>query len=214
MDRGWSRAVSGWIVFWLWTQYLCVIQKVIVETGDNLLNDIEVRVVDNELILKNNNGCNLIRDHELTTVNVTVPDLKELRSSTGFDIRSNGILNFDNLTLFSEDFQSDFNSSGDFYLDIDVQDLRIVSNNLSNFYLNGQVENATLEWFSGDGQLFATELEIQNAQIFHRGTHNWQIDVKENIAGSIVGYGDVILESTPVSIDVQETWEGRLRIKN
>ena len=137
-----------------------------------------------------------------------------MRSSTGFDIRSNGVLNFNSLTLISEDFQSDFNSTGDFYLDIDVQNLTVVTNNLSNFYLSGQAENANLEWFSGDGQLFATALEIQNAQIFHRGTHNWQIDVKQNIAGSILGYGDVILESVPVSIDVQETWEGRLIIKN
>lgn len=190
------------------------VQQVIVETGNNLLNDIEVNVVDRQLIINNKNGCNLVRDYRTTIVRVTVPELKELRSSTGFDVRSQGLLNFESLTLFSESFQSEFNSSGDFYLDLNVRNLRIVSNNLSNFYLNGYVENATLEWFSGDGQLFAQNLEIQNAQIFHRGTNRWQMDVKQNIAGSIVGYGDVILESAPAFINVQETWEGRLIIKN
>ncbi len=190
------------------------IQRIVVETGENLINDIEVLVVESELILKNNNNCNLVRDYGLTTITVTVPDLKELRSSTGFDIRSIGVLSFDELTLYSESFQSDFNSSGDFYLSLDVERLRIVSNNISNFHLSGQVQNAILEWFSGDGQLFAQELEIQNAQIYHRGTHNWQVDVKQNIAGSIESYGDVILESAPVSVNVQETWQGRLIIKN
>lgn len=191
-----------------------VAHKVLLETGENLLNDIEITVVDNELILKNNNSCNLVRDYELTTVTVTVPELKEIRSSTGFDVRSIGVLAFDELTLFSESFQSDFNSTGDFYLDLDISSLRIVSNNLSNFYLNGNVDNASLEWYSGDGQLFARDLEVQNAQIFHRGTNNWQLDVKQNIAGSIVGYGDVILESAPAISDVQETWQGRLIIRN
>lgn len=189
-------------------------QKVMVETGEHLINDISVTIVNNELIIENTNGCNLVRDYQLTTVTVTVPELKEIRSSTGFDIRSIGVLEFDELTLFSENFQSDFNSTGDFYLDLDVNNLRLVSNNLSNFYLSGHVENAGLEWYSGDGQLFAQELEIQNAQIFHRGSNNWQLDVKQNIAGSIVGYGDVILESAPASINVEETWEGRLLIKN
>jgi len=33
-------------------------QKVVVETGKNLLSDIRVQVIDNELILINNNTCN------------------------------------------------------------------------------------------------------------------------------------------------------------
>lgn len=190
--------------------------KVIVETGENLLNDIDISVKDNQLIVVNNNGCNLVRDYGITTVTVIAPDLTEIRSSTGEDTRSIGTLNYPSLTLFSEDaIEEDiYHTTGNFYLDLDVNNFRIVTNNLSNFYLNGDVENAFLEFYSGDGQLFASELEIQNAQIYHRGTHDWQIDVKQNIAGSIVGYGDVFLESAPVSITVEETWQGRLIIKN
>lgn len=190
--------------------------KVIIETGENLLNDIEVKIDDNQLIIVNNNGCNLVRDYGVTTVTVIAPNITEIRSSTGEDTKSIGTLNYSNLTLLSEDaeLEDQYHTTGNFYLDLNVDDFRIVSNNLSNFYLTGQVNNASLEWYSGDGQLFASDLEIQNAQIYHRGTHNWQIDVKQNIAGSIVGYGDVILEYAPVSVNVQETWQGRLIIKN
>ncbi|EAS21005.1 hypothetical protein BBFL7_01898 [Flavobacteria bacterium BBFL7] len=190
--------------------------KVIIETGENLLNDIEVSVENGQLIIVNNNGCNLVRDYGVTTVTVITPNLTEVRSSTGEDTRSIGTLSFPNLTLLSEDseLEDQYHTTGNFYLDLDVNDFRIVTNNLSNFYLTGQVDNAALEWYSGDGQLIATDLEIQNAQIYHRGTHNWQLDVQQNIAGSILGYGDVVLESAPVSINVQETWEGRLIIKD
>lgn len=190
--------------------------KVIVETGENLLNDIDVMIENNQLIIVNNNGCNLVRDYGITTVTVIAPNLTEIRSSTGEDTRSIGTLSFPELTLLSEDAEVEdaYHTTGNFYLDLDVNSFRIVTNNLSNFYLTGQVEIAYLEWYSGDGQLLAKDLEIQNAQIYHRGTQNWQLDVKQNITGSIVSYGDVILEAAPASVNVQETWEGRLIIKN
>lgn len=191
-----------------------VTQQVFLESGENLIDDVEVDVIDGQLILKNNNNCNLVRDYGLTVVTVITPDLTEIRSSTGLETQSIGTLEFPSLTLFSESFQSDFHSSGDFRMSLDVGSLRIVNNNISNYYLNGFVENSILEWFSGDGQLIARDLEIQNAQIFHRGTNNWQIDVKQNITGTISGYGDVIVETAPVNINVNETWDGRILIRN
>ncbi len=189
-------------------------QQVFLESGENLIDDIEVKVIDGQLIIKNHNNCNLVRDYGLTVITVITPDLTEIRSSTGLETQSIGVLEFPELTLFSENFQNDFQSSGDFRLTLDVDNLRIVNNNISNYYLNGEVQNANLEWYSGDGQLIARDLEIQNAQIFHRGTNNWQIDVKQNITGTISGYGDVILETAPVNINVNETWDGRLIIRN
>ena len=38
-------------------------QKITVETGEYLMNDIVVIVEDDQLILRNNNGCNLTRDY-------------------------------------------------------------------------------------------------------------------------------------------------------
>lgn len=42
--------------------------KVEVKTGENLINDIEVSVVDNKLILEDNTTCNWVRDYGETTV--------------------------------------------------------------------------------------------------------------------------------------------------
>ena len=36
-------------------------QKVVIETGKNLLNDVEASVLDGRLILANNNSCNYLR---------------------------------------------------------------------------------------------------------------------------------------------------------
>lgn len=76
--------------------------------------------------------------------------------------------------------------------------------------MEGFVQNADFNFLSGDGTIKASNLEIQNAQIYHRGTNKWQLDVKQNIAGTIAGFGDVVLKSRPVTIDVNQLWRGRL----
>ena len=73
---------------------------VIVETGENLINDVEVEVVNNELILTDNNSCNFVRDYLSTKVYVTAPNITHIRTSTQYDISSDGILNYNNLRSY------------------------------------------------------------------------------------------------------------------
>lgn len=188
------------------------IQKVVLKTGENLVNDIQLTVDEGRLTILNENGCNLVRDYGITVVEVTVPNLTEIRSSTGEDVISQGVLAFNDLRLVSNDGPEEdfYHSTGDFRLQLDLENLTIDTNKLSNFYLSGAVENAVLNWEIGDGRLLAEDLIIQNAQIFHRGTNDWNIDVRERITGVINGYGDIYLKSNPSSISVEETWRGRL----
>ncbi len=188
------------------------VQKVVVKTGENLFNDIDISVEDEQLVIINNNGCNLVRDYGITLIEITVPDLLEIRSSTGEDVVSEGVLGFDDLTLISNDGPEEdfYHSTGNFRLDLQTINLKIETNKLSNFYLTGNVINANLNWDRGDGRLYAKDLIIQNAEIFHRGTSFWELDVKQNISGTINGYGDVFLKSRPVNVNVEETWSGRL----
>ena len=79
-------------------------QKVIIETGENLLNDVEAIVIDGKLTLTDNNSCNYVRDYGITKVYVTSPNITEIRSSTQYDVRSDGILTYPSLTILAEDF--------------------------------------------------------------------------------------------------------------
>ena len=69
--------------------------KVIIETGENLMNDIEAVVVDDELRISDNNTCNYVREYGITKVFVTTTNLSSIRSSTQYDISSDGVLNLD-----------------------------------------------------------------------------------------------------------------------
>ena len=117
-------------------------QKVVLATGENLVNDIEVSVTDGVLTLFNDNGCNLVRDYNISKVYVTTPELTEIRNASGYEVQSDGVLSFDSLTLTSEDVEEEdfYHKDGDFRLELDVNTLNITANGLSNFFISGAAE--------------------------------------------------------------------------
>jgi len=188
------------------------VQKVIVETGENLLNDIEVFVEDNRLNIKNNNGCNLVRDYGITKIFVTTPNVSEIRNSSGLPVESIGVLNLPELTLLTEDLEKEdeFHKDGDFILNLDVETLVINTNGLAKYFLEGSATDAEINVFDQDGRIFAENLIVQNLTIFHRGTGDITVNPQQSIIGKIVSLGDVISKTRPPIVDVEQPYRGRL----
>lgn len=185
--------------------------EVIVETGANLLNDIEIEVVGNELILSDNNTCNYVREYGVTKVFVTAPNLTEIRSSTQYDISSIGKLNYNSLILLSEDYNfSNSFTVGDFRLQINSENLRVVANNISSFYIVGNVENLNVSFAAGNGRFFGEDLIAENVHVFHRGSNDIIVHPVELLSGELRGTGNLITVNEAVSIDVQQYYIGRL----
>src|SRR5690606_14853908 len=76
-------------------------QTVKVTMGENLINDIKFEVIDGELKITNENGCEMLRNYHSAKVYVTTPVLEKIYSSSQFSIQSDGILTFPELTLES-----------------------------------------------------------------------------------------------------------------
>ncbi len=184
--------------------------SVIVETGKNLLNDVEVNVIGDRLILTDNNTCNLVRPYGITKVFVTAPDLTEIRSSTQLDIRSQGTLTFANLHLQSEDANENALNTGNFYLDIDNESLRLTFNNLSNAFITGETERLNIGFFSGNGRFEGENLMADEVDLFHRGSNDIIVHPLSRISGTIYSTGDVIALNRPSTVDVEELYQGRL----
>lgn len=187
-------------------------QKVVVETGENLLNDISLDVNDGLLQIRNKNACNLVRDYQLTKVYITAPDISEIRSSTGYAIESIGTLRYLNLTLLSEDQAEDdlYHTDGDFKLTLDVENLHVVANGLSKFYLEGTATNANFGLFAGNCRIYAEDLIVENLSLYHRSTGPMVVNPQQCIKGKIVSIGDVISKNRPPEIAVEELYRGRL----
>ncbi len=191
-------------------------QKVIVETGKNLLNEVSAEVVDGRLILKNENRCNLVRDYGITSIKVTVTNLTYLRHAGNFPLESIGTLSLDKLWLVSENQARNLEiyTNGDFNLKLNVEDLRITADNYSHFFLEGKVQNFDLFFAAGDGRLEARDLFVQNYEIFHRGTNKLIINPQQSLKGDIYSYGDVISVNRPPIVSVKEHFRGKLIFEN
>lgn len=187
-------------------------QKVVIETGSNLMADISITVTDGRLSIHNNNTCNLVRDYGITKVFVTAPNLTEIRSSTGMGIESIGLLSFPSLSLLSEDHSSEGQThvDGDFTLDLEVENLKIVANGVSKFYLKGSANNVSFGLYSGDCRIYSEDLVVQNLNVYHRSSGPMVVRPMKSIKGEIVGVGNIISKNRPAIVEVDERYRGRL----
>ena len=187
-------------------------QQVLVETGEYLMNDIEVKVENGRLKLYNNNACNLSRDYGLTKIYVTVPSITEIRNSSGLTVRSEGLLDFETLALISEDAADEdvFHTDGDFNLELNCINFSVVVNNLSSCYITGQTTNASLGFYSGDARFEGRNFVAQNVTIFQRSSNDMIVNAQQSLSGEIRSTGDVILVNTPPVVDVEQFYTGKL----
>lgn len=188
-----------------------VAQKVVIETGKNLMNDVEAKVVDGKLILTDNNTCNYVRDYGITKVYVTSPNIIEIRSSTQYNISSDGVLTYPNLTILSEDFnEPDTFSVGNFYLQIDNLSFNVVFNNLSNCYVSGTTNNLNVTFAAGLSRFEGRDLLAQKVTIWNRSSNDMIMNPIQEITGKISGTGNVICVNHPPIVNVEEQYKGRL----
>lgn len=185
--------------------------KVVVETGMNLLNDINVIVLDSKLVLTDDNSCNFVRDYGITKVYVTSPNITEIRSSTQYNISSDGVLTYPDLSIFSDDFFApDSFTVGDFKLEIDNNSFLIVFNNISNCFISGKTNSLNITFAAGTSRFEGRNLIAQNINIWNRSSNDMIVNPQQSISGLISGPGDVISVNTPPIIEVEEVYKGRL----
>ena len=185
--------------------------SVVIETGDNLIDEVTARVEGDRLILENTNDCNFVRGFNQTKIFVTAPEITEIRSATQFDISSDGVLSYNELSLFSEDFFEDAGyATGIFNLTISSERITVVGNNIASFLIHGKTENLKITFASGTGRFEGADLISQNVQVFHRGSNKIIINPQSSIKGEIRSTGDVICVNKPDIIEVEEFFTGRL----
>ncbi len=188
------------------------VQSVEIETGENLRKNVSVKVENNRLSIRDENSCNLVRNYGITKVTVTIPNLTWLQNSSGSTIESIGVLKLEELWLRSVNQERDLSihTDGDFILELDVENLRITNDNISNYFLSGRAENFNVFFAAGDGRLEAGNLVVQRFDIFHRGTNKMIINPQESLQGEIRSTGDVISKNRPPIVRVKEFYTGRL----
>ncbi|MFD1616359.1 head GIN domain-containing protein [Gelatiniphilus marinus] len=186
-------------------------QKVSIETGENLLNDVTATVVDGKLTLTDNNTCNYVRDYGITKVYITSPNITEIRSSTQYDVRSDGVLTYPSLTVLSEDYSAPNTfTNGNFRLKIDNNTFTLVFNNLSNCFVSGKTNSLNITFAAGTSRFEGRDFVAQNIAIWNRSSNDMIVNPQQSITGKISGIGNVIAVNKPATVEVDEQYKGRL----
>ncbi|WP_424366261.1 head GIN domain-containing protein [Maribacter sp.] len=191
-------------------------QKVEIETGEYLFKDIVAEVKDDRLIVRNGNGCNFFREYGLTKVYITSPNIKEIRSSTGQPIISDGPLGYTSLFLFSESFTDPEaeTTDGEFDLELETGSVSVVVNGIAYFKLKGNTDNLNINIAAGDSRIDAESLLANSVSLNHRGTNDIQINPQQSLTGVIRGTGDVISYNQPPIVEIEELYTGKLVFKD
>ena len=189
--------------------------SVVVKTGENLMNEISAEVVNGRLILRNSNGCNFIRDYDVTKIYVTAPDLTWLQNAGNRVIKSVGELHFQNIWLRSlnqERAKGDY-TVGDFDLHLVSDYVRETGDDFSNFFLRGETDYLNLFIANGDGRVEARGLEAGTVEIQHRGTNKLIVNPQQVLKGEIRSTGDVISVNRPPVVEVEVFYTGKLKFE-
>jgi len=188
------------------------VQKVVLESGENLINDVEVKVEGDLLSIIDNNTCNFIRDYDITKVYITAPNLTKIRNSSSLEIISIGVLNYPDLTLYSENHDNEdfYHNNGNFNLNLDVQELNVISNGFSTFRLNGNADKAFFGLYAGNTRILADNLIVKELRLFHRSSNHMVVNPTEFIQGEILNVGNVIAKNRPPVVEVEELFMGKL----
>ncbi len=187
-------------------------QRVAIETGEFLRKEVTARVEGDRLILRNENNCNLFREYGITRVFVTTPDIDEVRSSTGWPVSSDGVLDFPNLALISESFNNPETETtdGSFDLELDVQQVSLVANGIAYFRLRGAAARFNATIAAGDSRIEAEALTAQEVVLNHRGSNDILVNPQTGLSGVIRGTGDVLSYNRPDTVSVEILYKGRL----
>jgi len=182
--------------------------KVIIESGQNLMDGITAEVSEGKLYLRNSNGCNWVRDYNDTKVYVTTPTLVNVYSSSQFGVKSEGILNFPVLSLQSGMFSD--TASGTFELQVNCGVLTIEDNKSSYFKISGNTIDLGVNFYDGNARFDGSNLIAQNVHCFQRSSNDIIVHPTSKITGTLYSTGNIFLKNIPPIIEVTQLYQGHL----
>jgi hypothetical protein len=188
-------------------------QRVLVKSGKNVIDEVQLEVRDSVLTARYNDGCNLARDYGITKLIVTTPRLTRVRNASVYDVVGEGTLSFPNLQLESNTLDADsavFYNSGGFELTLDAQQIILSANGKAFFKLKGKTARLNVNFADKTARLESQELIAQRVEVFHRSANKIIVNPQNSLNGIITGSGDIISVNRPPSVEVIERFTGKL----
>lgn len=183
-------------------------QKVKLIYGENLIDNVSFEVIDNELFIKENSNCGILRNYHSAKVYIEIPHLNKIYSASQYSVKSDGVLTFPTLTL--ESGIIDETAYSEFDLWIENLELNINSNVSSVYKIKGETQQLSVNFWASNVRLEAEHLKAQKIHFFHRSSNDMIVFPVLEITGKLLSTGDLVLKNTPEHIDIEQLYTGRV----
>jgi len=183
-------------------------QSVKLTMGENLINDIKFEVIDGELKITNENGCEMLRNYHPAKIYITTPILEKIYSSSQYTIKSDGVLTFPELTLESGIIED--TPASVFEMQIENQNLKVNDNISSVFKISGHSDKLDVSFWGSNGRFEGGNFIVKEVNVNHRSTNDIIVYPTESVSGVIRSTGNLVLKNLPPVVDVEQLYTGHI----
>jgi len=169
----------------------------ITANAGNEMDEVKAEVKDNVLYLKGRGGDDI-------TINFTKLNKIELQANC--DVKSINQINSDKLEVFLTGAASDIN------LDVNVKELFSTISGAGDIKYKGTADSHTIQ-IKGAGDMEAYQLETNNTTVEISGAGDAQVNVKQDLTGTINGAGDINYLNEPVTKNIKVNGFGSYGLK-
>ena len=177
--------------------------NIILKGEENLLEHIETKVQNGNLVIKTKNGINLKSSwNKGITIIVPVETIIAVSLAGSGDI-------IGKKTIKTDNFSTSMTGSGDITLTIEAKSVKANMSGSGDINLNGLTSNFSAN-LSGSGDIKAYALKADNVNAVVSGSANIKVSVKEQIKARVSGSGDISYRGNPTKVDTKTSGSGNI----
>lgn len=176
--------------------------KVVLIADKNLHKHIDIWVDNEEL---NVTTTKMLRNAKMLKVQITVPDLEQIRTNSGSNVFADSTLKLSNLKLKAT-------AGSNIRLSIEASSAEIAANAGSNIFLGGHANSVTVKTSSG-ANIKAAELTTESAEIRASSGANIWMKVNKTLNARVSSGANFFYTGEPFGTEIEKSSGGNV-IKN
>jgi hypothetical protein len=181
------------------------VNKVTVETGQNIMGGITTRVENRQLIITNTNTCNWLRSYNKPiNVYVSAKKIWKIYYEASGNVTSGNTLKFDSLKV------EVWAGCGTIKLDLDIfKGYFILNTGTADFDLHGKC--AINSVFTGEyGKFDGRDLSTAYSFITNNGSNDSYVNASVMVQGEIGNIGNIYYTGNPPTVEESGTGSGKM----
>lgn len=175
------------------------VNKIEIEAGENIIQNIETNIVDSVLIIKDLNACGFMKGYKEKNIYISAKKYTSLIIEDGVNLFSVDTLRFDKMLIR---YLSDIGAS-----DITAKCRMLhfeVWYGAGNFTLKGKADYLTLG-MNSMSNTFAEDLEANYSTVRNNSLGNIYVNAKKRLNVSILSEGNVYYKGKPEIINLNDS---------